>query len=748
MLTPARLLRHILFRLVPVLALALGAAPAHAQGGDPPSRVGRLNHVEGNITFSTVGDDEWTDAEPNRPLTKGDRLLTEPKSRAEVQVGSSAVRLDGQTKIEIILIDDHATQLSVLQGSVYVRVRSLPEGENFEIDTPNLAYRAAYPGDYRIDVDPVRGTTRITIHSGTGAVYGEAGQSLALGGGQQVTFKLRGLAQMGTQESPPQDNFDRWALERNRRDDQSVSARFIPREVVGYQALDSSGTWSQDAVLGPVWFPQGVGANWAPYRQGRWEWVSQWGWTWMDEAAWGFAPFHYGRWTTIGSKWAWVPGRIGLKPVYAPALVAFLGGSTGGVNWSTTLGGGRPGIAWFPLAPGEAWQPPYKASPIYLSNLNRNLAAVTSGYAHQKRSDALTAVSAEDFNKGKVGKTSWVRVAGNVLGNAQVIAPPAMPERMRQLAMAQASALPRAVTPSSAPAASTPSVDLRKVAGQQQQQQQMLLLQQAAQAQRAAEQAKAEQARALEVAKADQLRAAEQARVDKVRGVEQARIDKERATEQARAAREAYDGQRQAQMLQRRQAQEQARAAAIEKFNAAAAKTAAARAATAKLAEAAKRESIRHDSAKLEAKHASARNEVPKRNLAKREQVRSDVVAKREHEKLAKREAIGRRAEQAKREALARQESEVRRVAHVESARRAAEKDAQTLRDQRTKREEQQRRQEQAAREQAQRDALSVEQLQRERERTRARPEWRRDPGVQPEIWQRGSPLVYPGRTS
>ena len=190
----AHLLRYFVARLLPLLGLLSAHATAQE---DPPGRVGRLNHTEGVVTFSLAGDNEWTDAELNRPLTRGDRLWTDKGSRAEIQIGSSAVRMDGQTQIEILALNDQSAQLSVMQGTVYVRVRSLPEGENFEIDTPNLAYRAAYPGDYRIDVDAARGSTRVTIHSGTGAVYGEAGQALPMGGGQQITFRGRGLAQAG-----------------------------------------------------------------------------------------------------------------------------------------------------------------------------------------------------------------------------------------------------------------------------------------------------------------------------------------------------------------------------------------------------------------------------------------------------------------------------------------------------------------------------------------------------------------------
>jgi hypothetical protein len=280
-------------------------------------------------------------------------------------------------------------------------------------------------------------------------VYGEAGQSLPLGGGQQITFRARSLAQVDRQESPPQDNFDRWAAERSRREDQSVSARYVPREVVGYQQLDAHGQWSQDPTYGAVWFPQGTPANWAPYRDGHWEWMAPWGWTWIDDAPWGFAPSHYGRWAMINSRWAWVPGRLGLRPIYAPALVAFIGGGSTSA-WSIPIAAGRPGFAWFPLGPGEAWQPGFKASPTYVSSVNRNMSPLASAsYVHQGRPEALTALSTEDFHRGRPVRASWFRVAANVLTKAQIVPPPPMPEG-RALASRERPAVARAAPPSPA----------------------------------------------------------------------------------------------------------------------------------------------------------------------------------------------------------------------------------------------------------------------------------------------------------
>ncbi len=719
-MSAVRAFRFFLFRLLPLLAIGLLGARAMAQA-DPPGRIGRLNHAEGPVVFSPAGDNEWTDAVLNRPLTRGDRLWTDRGSRAEIQVGSSAVRLNGLTHLEVLALDDQSTQLSVTQGTVYVRVRSLPEGENFEIDTPNLAYRAAYPGDYRIDVDAAMGTTRVTIHSGTGAVYGEGGQVLALGGGQQVTFRTRALAQVAAQESPPQDNFDRWAADRNRREDQSISARFVPREVVGYQQLDAHGQWTRDATYGAVWFPQGVPVNWAPYRAGHWEWISPWGWTWLDDAPWGFAPFHYGRWALVNSRWAWVPGRIGLKPVYAPALVAFIGGSSGGVDWSVAIGAGRPSVAWFPLAPGEAWQPGYPASPVYMSNVNRNLTVqADASYAHQRRPEALTAIPAEDFHRGRPVRAGWLRVAANTLTNAQVVAPPPMPEasavpdrrrtaataRVTPPAQAQArQAVAEAASarrpeppvreaarrPASAPAvaqapAPAPAPRLPRRPGQSWRRRHRQ------------RRRRRRQAKAVEPATAQRAR------------VEQARVEQARAEEQARR----------------------------EKI--------------ARRAEQAKREQL-----------ARRTEQAKKEQLAKREQARREQLAKRAEQ--LRREDLARRADQSRREAVARRDEQQRREAHakhVEQARLSAERDAQALREQRVQREEQQARREAQEREQAQKAALARQQQalaeqwrrdqqlweQQQRERSRQRPDLRDDRRSRSPDSQRGIPILNAGPMS
>ncbi len=734
MSAPAPALRRLL-RVLP-LVLVLAAAPVLAE---PPGRVARVNHVEGSVSLAPAGDDEWTEAPRNRPLTRGDRLWTDRGSRAEVQVGSSALRLDGRSRVDILALDDRSTQLSLTQGALYVRVRSLPEGENFEVDTPNLAWRAAWPGDYRIDVDPAGGTTRVTIHSGTGAVYGESGQAQPLGGGQQITFRGRTLSPLAVQESPPLDGFDRWAQARNRREDQSIAARHVPREVVGYQDLDPHGQWRSDPAHGPVWLPQGMPADWAPYRHGYWDWIAPWGWSWIDDAPWGFAPFHYGRWTVFEGQWAWAPGRLDVRPPYAPALVAFLGGGGGGVSW-------------FPLAPGEAWQPPYRTSPAYLDRINREVAALRDGvHAHQRSPRALTSIAASDFQRGRPAAAGWLRVAAQLLANAQVVAPPPMPDRTA-LAQARASRTPvqapavvRPVAaptqrPATPPVAAWPAPAPLAKAMPPQPQPAAVRVAAPAAAGNAPEATVPTRAAAAPAPRQPTAPNAAVAK-DTVRGVPGAAPRQPIADRGTRAS----------------------AAAVPPSVRAPATMPARARAGDA-------RRAVKSAApARQVVKAESARERAAREVEAKRALVARQDAARREKSRAAsaRRAELAQRQEQSRREAVARRDEEVRRRAHarqVEASRRAAERDAQALDEQRLRREQQARRAEQD-REQAERAAwqraqqATTEQWRREHEaleqrrRPRGRPDLRSEPRPEPayrapDVWQRGIPLLAPGRTS
>ena len=419
------------------LPLAWAQVPEQPGGMiDPPGTVARLNLAQGAVSYAPAeaagptGNQGWTPAELNRPLTSGDRLWTGRQARAELHIGSTAVRLSEQTSLDFLALDDDTTQLRLAQGTIRLRVRALFAGQRLEVNTPNLAFVISKPGDYRIDATPATnvnaGITRVVVQSGAGVIYGDGAAQVNLGKQQQASFSGTQLTPAGPGAATA-DSFDLWALERDRREDQSVSARYIPRETIGYQQLDSHGDWRQDPTYGAVWLPRAVPVNWAPYRVGHWSWISPWGWTWVDDAPWGFAPFHYGRWAQIGPRWGWVPGRLAPRPVYAPALVAFVGGQSGGVNWNIALGQAsspQPGLGWFPLAPDEAFRPSYRVSPRYVDNVNHNIVVnnnVTNVYRYQRQPEAVTAVSALDFARGHRVRGNLHDLSADDLGRAQLL---------------------------------------------------------------------------------------------------------------------------------------------------------------------------------------------------------------------------------------------------------------------------------------------------------------------------------------
>ncbi|MCC2677112.1 MAG: putative chromosome segregation ATPase, partial [Ramlibacter sp.] len=279
-----------------------------AQGGeeeaDPPGRVAHVSARQGEVVFAPEGEDDWIELPQNRPLVDGDRLWTDRGARAELQLDTATLHVGSETHVGVSALDDRGSQLIVEQGSLNARVRDLQQDENFEIDTPNVAVRMMQPGEVRVDVDDKAGYTRVTVISGSATVFGDGAQSVQLAAGQTAAYGGRSLAQAQAPGYRP-DDLTQWASERNRAEEQSVSARYVPRGVVGYSQLDQHGDWQQVPEHGAVWYPRNTPENWAPYRQGRWTHVAPYGWTWVDEAPWGFAPFHYGRWAQIHNRWAW-----------------------------------------------------------------------------------------------------------------------------------------------------------------------------------------------------------------------------------------------------------------------------------------------------------------------------------------------------------------------------------------------------------------------------------------------------------
>jgi hypothetical protein len=356
----------ILGRLLSALTaslLIIGSAAA-----EPPLRAARLGDIDGAVSFSPAGHPDWVRASLNRPLTTGDRLWTPQGARAEVQVGGAAMRIGPLSDVTLLRLDNRVVQLQLTQGVLRLRVRSLGPRQYFEVATPNLALTVRRPGNYRIEVDPDDDATAVLVRSGEAEVYGE-GRSYRIDSRRGYRFYDTGLDDYDVLAVRRDDDFDRWSHDRDRFIERSISARYVSTDVVGYADLDAHGHWRSVSDYGYVWAPNRVPAGWSPYRDGHWAWVDPWGWTWIDDAPWGYAVSHYGRWARLDGGWVWVPGPRREPAVYAPALVAFIGGS----NFSISISGGSTGaVGWFPLAPREVYTPSYAVSREYFNRVNRS----------------------------------------------------------------------------------------------------------------------------------------------------------------------------------------------------------------------------------------------------------------------------------------------------------------------------------------------------------------------------------------
>lgn len=286
-------------------------AQAPAEAALLPPRIGALSLVEGRVDLADASG--TVAAASNWPVGGGVRLSTQGTGRAEVAIGSLALRADGDTSIFFERVDDSAIRLLIERGSVGVSVRNPAQVAEIEIGTPRERIVFEQPGRYRIDVDRLPGATTVTVFAGTARVAGPslavvvaAGQRGEFRGAPATSFLLLGAAP---------DAFDAWALARDAAAEAyAATAPYLAAETTGAVVLANTGAWQVVPQYGALWFPAAV--EWVPYRSGRWVYAGPWGRTWIDTAPWGFVTTRYGNWVNVGGRWGWRPHRHLYAPVH------------------------------------------------------------------------------------------------------------------------------------------------------------------------------------------------------------------------------------------------------------------------------------------------------------------------------------------------------------------------------------------------------------------------------------------------
>ena len=282
--SPAFVTRLLLPLALTVFAFVPLGAHAQEQQDEPPSRVGRVANVSGQLFFAPEDRaTEWAPIELNYPISSGDNVWLSGEGRAEIDFGVGQLRIAANTNVHVSRLDEHELSLFIAQGRAIVALRALEQGDSARIDTPNTQVELTRPGLYRIDVADDGQETTVVVRQG------EANVAVA-GGFQQVlpgqTARLMGATdvQVDVRNGSGLDGFDTWGADRDRYYARGRSTTYVSNQMVGYADLDQYGTWQTYPQYGAVWFPSAVAPDWAPYRDGRWVSVPSWGWLFWPAA--------------------------------------------------------------------------------------------------------------------------------------------------------------------------------------------------------------------------------------------------------------------------------------------------------------------------------------------------------------------------------------------------------------------------------------------------------------------------------
>ena len=371
----------------------------------------RIQRVEGDVALdnsdvANAQNEQWIQATDNQPFSVGDRIYTRDNSRASLAfTGRNFARLNPNTSIDVLTLNDQRTQLALRDGSAMFDVGYLGNGDLFEVATPYGAVDFQQPGLYNVGID--NGRVLVSVLSGLAQVVG-------LGGSGQVS-KGELLTLLGTTAADvvlsqidgrdagylvddyygyqyPQYYDGRYRDYNTYLNDpyyfdpyrRNVSYQYVNSYIPGLYDLDYYGDWRNLDGYGYAWAPR-VNTGWTPYQQGYWYTDYPYGPTWVSSEPWGYAPYHYGRWAWVGDRWYWVPDTMRTTPVYSPALVSF-------------VPFGQNDIGWVPLGPGDVYVPHYYTNdwqPYYLTRDNLYQRGVNLDVP-----GAVTVVTVDEFGRG------------------------------------------------------------------------------------------------------------------------------------------------------------------------------------------------------------------------------------------------------------------------------------------------------------------------------------------------------------
>ncbi|HAK60370.1 MAG TPA: hypothetical protein DCO77_08300, partial [Nitrospiraceae bacterium] len=330
---------------------------------------------------------EWIPASINMPLQLGDRLWVPELARTVVRfAGGTMIRLDEESALDILTLDEGSAQLYLAQGRAYLNFWYVAEG-SLQVETPLASVRVYNRSIFKVDVAE-DGTTDIAVLKGIVDVESRSGTTTVTSG-KIFTVRDTGYTDLASLGSP--DSWEEWNRERDTRlAGQGDSSEYLPPELrASTEDLDAYGSWAYVEGYNYVWTPSVIHvSDWAPYRHGRWVWRGS-DYVWISYEPWGWVPYHYGRWIfTASIGYCWVPPAAGAVS-WGPGFVSW-------VYTPTT-------VAWLPLAPGELYYGYGYYGPLSVNITHINITKIRKRIVHKNVHvhHAVTMLSRKAFLSGK-----------------------------------------------------------------------------------------------------------------------------------------------------------------------------------------------------------------------------------------------------------------------------------------------------------------------------------------------------------
>lgn len=385
--------------------LLCASAPSAAQslGPEPPAHVG---FVSGQAILERGSD--AIPLEVGLPLVAGDRVRT-TAGRAQLLDAASLLHLDAHSTIALQPDDVWVLENGRLHLATTAVESSLLSPAS-RVRSGMALIRLEEPGEYDL-LRSSLGDVLVTVWRGTATLRTPRAIHRLESGVRYLVQPDSPPVPVALRESASRGEFLRWV--RQRVDERLQTGRSPPLdgELALYgSTLEEHGTWQQDAVLGPIWYPT-VAMGWTPYSSGRWMPTPSLGATWIGAEPWSWPTHHYGRWGIRGRSWYWRPGDDWspgwVRWAVAPAVV----------GWCALGPDERP-VAALPAGTdlflaGDAYEPrgPWRFSTVGPRDQLRQ-GARSPGRTHGRRRPAFVTQDASRRGQDRPS-TSIVRIAGS-----------------------------------------------------------------------------------------------------------------------------------------------------------------------------------------------------------------------------------------------------------------------------------------------------------------------------------------------